>query len=506
MADTTYTAGTVITSSWLNDVNDLVYNGKDQAGITPVNVLDPTFGVVGNGIANDYTALNTIFATYKKIVIPGGTYHLGDWDASSRIFDLTSVGDGLCIETTGDVLFTVNTTTNSNPVVFYLRGNNNSHFGRMRFADLNYSRTDSRGIIPFTLDAFGADWQGITFDEIIANECYTAFVCATQSTTRVRGVHIKKLVAIDCNRGANFQNQGDGVVIDHLYCERVERTYFAYGMTGHRVNIFGEDNYGTTGAVNIARAVGGYDTTDVIINYHSRNNTVDLCHVLIDHIDLLGGTISNIKVHLDIEGSTAYDPARIVNYTGSGGSETSSASSNNTFDIELSGSCDAQARPVDVVASFASKRSMKFHPGRFFEADQSLYDAFFTNTSPTGAAAAWSAPTPPSIGDGNLARSYYVEGGSCTVHYSLLAGSTTTFGTGDWTFTLPFPASQSATGAALMLDSGTGYYTGTAVVAAGSSTVTVYHSGAPATTGVRSNTPMTWATDDTLQFSITYRL
>lgn len=494
--------GGQIGHSDLIDYDDDTVSGRvQQLGVTAKSC-----GAVGDGNANDYAAILAMLTAHKNVLFTEGTYHLGDWSTSDRIFDLTARGDGLRIETEGDVEFTVNTTANVNPVVFYLRGNNNSFFGRMKFRDLNYSRADSRGIIPFTLDAFGADWRGITFDGIKGEDCYTPFVCATQSTTRVRGIHIKQLIAIDCNRGANFQNQGDDVVIDQLYCERVERAYFAYGVTGHRVNIFTRENYGTTGSVNIARAVGGYDTTDIRINYHSRDNVLDLNHVLVDHIDLLGGTISGIKVHMDIRGSTAYDPARIVNYTGSGGSETTSASSNNTYDIELSGSCDAQARPVEVVASFASKRSMTFTPGRFFEADQSLYDAFFTNTAPAGAAAAWDAPTPPAIGNGNLSRSYFVEGGSCTVYYSMLAGSTTTFGTGDWTFQLPFPASQSATGAALILDTGTGYYTGTAMVEAGSSDVTVYPSQAPASTAVRSTTPMTWATGDQLQFSLTYRM
>lgn len=468
-----------------------------------INVKDFPYLAVGDDVANDYAALNAAFAAAKTIIIPEGTYYLGSWDSSTRIFDFTTLGENINIITVGKVKFTVTTVGNVNPVVFYLRGNSHSNFGVMYFGDKNYSRTDSRGIIGVTLDAFGADWEDIQFDGLHGEEIYGLFVAATQTTTRVRNIRFGPSSAIDCNRGINCQNQGDDLFCEYLYTERVERTYFSYGCSGHRLTIFGYENYGTTGAVNISRAVGGYNTTDIQINYSSRDNSVDLYHVLINHIDLLGGTISGIKVHVDIEGAVAYDAVRLVNYSGSGGPESSAASSNNVFDVEISGVCDSNARPVTVVATYASKQQIKFTASRYLQLSQSLLTAFnLSGLSGVGATAAWSASVAPAIGDGTLTRTYRVVDGICYCHYSLVAGASTTFGTGDWEFTLPFPATQAATGAAYLLDSGTATFVGTAKIAVGSSLVKIYPDNAA--TAVRSNTPFTWAAPDALEFSLIY--
>jgi nitrous oxidase accessory protein NosD len=83
MADTTFTDGsTVVASSWLNDINDHVYNGLSLDGQPIVNVMDPTYGAVGNGVTNDaaaiQAAINALSPSVGGVVIfPAGTYLIG---------------------------------------------------------------------------------------------------------------------------------------------------------------------------------------------------------------------------------------------------------------------------------------------------------------------------------------------------------------------------------------------------------------------------------------------
>ena len=80
MSDTTFTNGTVITSSWLNDVNDSVYLGQDFSGISWINVKDPTYGAKGDGTTDDTSAIQEAFndsgSLGKAIFIPPGTYKI----------------------------------------------------------------------------------------------------------------------------------------------------------------------------------------------------------------------------------------------------------------------------------------------------------------------------------------------------------------------------------------------------------------------------------------------
>ena len=101
MADTTFAAGTVIASTWLNDVNDHVYNGKSLDEISPINVKDPAYGAVGDGVTNDFAAITAAVAyaktlTFPHLIIPNGTYALGD---NTLEFDLPN---GAIIDCSGE--------------------------------------------------------------------------------------------------------------------------------------------------------------------------------------------------------------------------------------------------------------------------------------------------------------------------------------------------------------------------------------------------------------------
>ena len=128
----------------------------------------------------------------------------------------------------------------------------------------------------------------------------------------------------------------------------------------------------------------------------------------------------------------------------------------------------------------------------------------------------WTATTTnPSIGNGTLAGRYVRYGNVCTYILKLLAGSTTTFGSGNWSFSLPLNAANNAglefIGVAHMREAGVGYYERTVrIVPSGSSNDKVSHFVAleAGTTSERlsSTVPFTWGNLDLLSFEITYEI
>lgn len=112
----------------------------------------------------------------------------------------------------------------------------------------------------------------------------------------------------------------------------------------------------------------------------------------------------------------------------------------------------------------------------------------------------------PSIGNGTLSGAYVKVGQLVTVTAKLLAGSSTTFGTGDWRLTVPFASgSVEACGIGFGDDSGspTGYPT-LAFLDASTSTMEIYRLDA-LWTAYTATVPFTWGTGDYLVVTITYR-
>ncbi len=118
----------------------------------------------------------------------------------------------------------------------------------------------------------------------------------------------------------------------------------------------------------------------------------------------------------------------------------------------------------------------------------------------------WTAYTPtwlcttsnPAIGNGTLAGRYAVVGKVCHVKINLVAGNTTTFGSGEFVFTLPLTASGATeTGSAKILDSGTAWFD---LVCKLANTTQLY------IPPVNATYPMAWTTSDSMWLSITYEI
>jgi len=141
----------------------------------------------------------------------------------------------------------------------------------------------------------------------------------------------------------------------------------------------------------------------------------------------------------------------------------------------------------------------------------------------SGSGSAWTTYTPtwtttgtaPALGNGSLAGEHTLRGDECTVRINMILGSTTTVGTGQWRWALPFPAATLGnalhhwTGSSLATDPGNAYYPGICRIASAQSLVMAISptTATGATTGEWNNTrPFTWANGDYLGLSFTYRI
>lgn len=124
---------------------------------------------------------------------------------------------------------------------------------------------------------------------------------------------------------------------------------------------------------------------------------------------------------------------------------------------------------------------------------------------------AWtSTGVAPAIGNGTLFGQFKLAGKMCVVEIALIAGGTTTFGTGDWSLSLPFSAASHGgsfhmTGAGRLIDLTVGH-TGAYVINGTDATKVRIGSnmGIPVTLIVDSDTPFIWASGDELHLSFTY--
>ena len=145
--------------------------------------------------------------------------------------------------------------------------------------------------------------------------------------------------------------------------------------------------------------------------------------------------------------------------------------------------------------------------GTFFWFNLGDFDSLNT-TVPYSYTPTWGSLTggAPAIGDGTLTGSWTKIGKQVTALIRLVVGASTTFGGGDWYFTLPYAsASDYQLGDLLILDVAAGWYYGHASTAASSTGIMVnIPRGATAAAGLNAAFPMTWTTGDTLSINITY--
>lgn len=124
-----------------------------------------------------------------------------------------------------------------------------------------------------------------------------------------------------------------------------------------------------------------------------------------------------------------------------------------------------------------------------------------------------SGGTAPSVGNGTLAGRRILMGDIAIVTIKLTGGSSTNWGTGNYSFSLPADAPAAATadivGTCFVGDSsvgGAGYSTGVAFVGAGGTTVGAYIGAKNAASAISNTNPQTMATGDRIWLFLIYEV
>jgi hypothetical protein len=108
----------------------------------------------------------------------------------------------------------------------------------------------------------------------------------------------------------------------------------------------------------------------------------------------------------------------------------------------------------------------------------------------------------PSLGNGTIASRYTINGKMISVFINLNMGSSTNFGSGVYSWTLPATCYQMLMGSAVELDSGNAYHVGTTTLGGSSSVFGAISENGPS---MWSNTvPQTWDIADWMQLSVHY--
>ena len=124
----------------------------------------------------------------------------------------------------------------------------------------------------------------------------------------------------------------------------------------------------------------------------------------------------------------------------------------------------------------------------------------------------WSAASVnPSLGNGTLTGQYTLRGKLCLVRIRLVIGSTTTLGTGNWSFSLPLTSANNgleALGWARCRDTGANNYLRMAAIAANSAVLTTFSQLDNATNvnAVDAANPFSWGANDYLDLQIEYEV
>ncbi|MEU9865480.1 hypothetical protein AB0D99_31890 [Streptomyces sp. NPDC047971] len=121
--------------------------------------------------------------------------------------------------------------------------------------------------------------------------------------------------------------------------------------------------------------------------------------------------------------------------------------------------------------------------------------------------------TNPAIGNGIIEAEYALVGGLCTVRGNVTMGSTTTYGSGQFQFSIPFMAATLGhadnhwVGSATSIDRGAAWFPGQCRVASGTNYAQCISSttaGGGTPTEWNPTRPFTWANTDNLSFTVTY--
>jgi hypothetical protein len=456
MADTNFTSGTVIASSWLNDVNDLVYKGllPDASLADPISevsvlnwIPESEWATILNGTStyDSTAAMNSAMAAAKVVRIPGK-------------INITSQ---LVVPSTCDAII------GNNPYTCY--------FNKQFNGDL--LKADNSG---FKLISVGIEGNGATY---------------TGGGVRPRGYNI--LIA-HCR--INDTADSSIIVEPAIGSNALAATYLRVDSC-----FLNPTTPSTTYAI---RSTGVDDSTRptcrVFSNLSGGSSLVDFSGM-------------NYAVLTDSLGTALKFDANSGKIVMRGNRLTTSGIDITILGVDhiIDGNFFGVSAGKNVIID-AACINVDFGPTNKIAIGSSNFGTVVDNRATTIGnpnpntvydtlstfAFTWTASvTNPTLGNSTSYGYYNRAGRRCWATFGLIRGSTATIGSGDYSFQLPFEAWVTATGVARIKSSTGTYHSATVIVQGGSSLATMYIDSQTAQFGSAS---ITFSTGAQIDASIEY--
>lgn len=453
MSSTVFVNGTVVLPAWLNDVNNAVYAGQDVAGILQVNVRAYPYLAKGDGVTDDGAAINAaiIAAGSGNIVyLPPGTY---------KTTIPIVLKNGVTLQGAGWIATTIASTSTTDAVVL--------------INPINSSTTANVWVKGIHVQALNL---------VAKNGCIADTGSSCCKVT-------------DCllEPSAN----GFGLVLDQSELWGVYDNYFAGSGYGIWL-VNGNDRNGTASTYFTNRIVfqnnqfnvtkiqvvndGGNDHFFIANNHNTGTNYFRVSGANGMHI--LGGEFENCSgVGYDIQTTKFFGAAGIIS---------------SVISLEKAYYSNPSATALVSIAATALK-NFRFESntlstaGTVISGGNNCFDLIAKNNFQAGAGdgyttinnyysaqnftITWTAlGTAPSLGNGTLTCQVSRVGRLTTMNFALTAGTTTSFGTSNFNFSMPVAgAGLNEIGSVLMNCAG-GFYTGVALADSPSGKITIFAS------------------------------
>lgn len=427
--------------------------------------------------ADNTTAFNAAIAAHSVICVPGGPSAVYDLNALDAISDSKIIyGDGatLRFDTTGDCI--------------PLDAASEAQSRKVRIQGLRFDNvTNTPSSFIKITDFLNTVLEDLHFSDCAATYCI--------ENVKGYGTQVRNCVFSDVTGGGILlRNTSDASNYSFVFgIDNCDLTR----ISGHGIEVEGANT------LKISKTVIESCSGDGIVT--SSNASGVSSEIILDACYFEGNTGSDINLGTD--GSSYWGRATVIASWFSSATIALGAKSK----ITLIGCQGTGGSHTTVSGSSAAECYLiGCEPGNFDQSGSFLWSSL-TPTSdniiaytPTWA----SSGTQPSIGDGTLSGSYTTIGNIVTVNIKMVGGSTTSFGTGLYNFSLPFAAASSGLGTwgtGNVQNASVANYLARASVASGASVMLATYMDASATPqNVTATAPFTFGQNDSIELTITY--
>lgn len=454
-----------------------------------VNVKDPAYGAKGDGVTNDAAALQAAydFATTIGATVwhPQGDYFIGATTLVLKNY-VHYLGAGRIVGTT---LGTRIRYTGANDAVQINNPIDQSNPAYISIEEINFScstRTAGKAALADTGSthmsikrcAFGGNDYGLVLDQTELakiDECQfetgasgSAGVWLVNGPERTPGADKYFTNRIEISNCQFNGSSGVGIADD-----------------GGFTHSFLNNNYNA-----MPRNIRACDTTNLMIQgLYCDSPTVTALDFT---TTMLGGTAADDCYNTSIRDGYFNSAAAINFITIAAGSMTNLLTENLDFNNGNAGGAPFSGL-ANVAGQYQGKGNRQRGVGSTAVGNSTVKLTTYTPTFSSSNADA-------ALGNGSINGEYVRSDYSCTAHIRFTVGATTTLGTGNWQFTLPFGPTSALPVLGVWRGTPAGVVRGGTCIANGTTTVTIEENGV----GKLGGTSYAWVAGNVVQITMTY--